>query len=169
MQSTQEVAMLVLARQEGDGITFPDLNLEVEILRIQGSRVQIGVHAPREITVLRSELVSDELVGNGSSREDAKKALDLQNRLREVAKLLTTARLQWEQGDLEAVEKTLRSMVARQGSPDRATSQVSEPAASYNCSKPAVTHDCRSVCEQLKIVHPECPLRDIARAEGLAC
>ena len=66
MQSTQEVAMLVLARQEGDGITFPDLNLEVEILRIQGSRVQIGVHAPREITVLRSELaknhVSFELV-----------------------------------------------------------------------------------------------------------
>jgi carbon storage regulator len=169
MQSTQEVAMLVLARQEGDGITFPGLNLEVEILRIQGSRVQIGVHAPREITVLRSELVSDELVGNGSSREDAKKALDLQNRLREVAKLLTTARSQWEQGDLEAVEKTLRSMVARQGSPERATSHVSEPAASYNCSKPAVTYDCKSVCEQLKIVHPECPLRDIARAEGLAC
>jgi carbon storage regulator CsrA len=49
--------MLVLSRHEGDGISFPDLDLSVEIVKIQGSRVQVGVKAPKEIQILRSELV----------------------------------------------------------------------------------------------------------------
>ena len=171
--------MLVLARQEGDGITFPDLNLEVEILKIQGSRVQVGIHAPREITVLRSELVSDDVVRSGSSREDAKKATDLQDRLCDVAKLLATARSQWEQGDLEAVERTLRAMVARQGSQERPISHVSESPAAYDCTQPSAPqpstpqpstpHDSKRVCPPSKKIHSACPLCDTARAEGLAC
>jgi carbon storage regulator len=49
--------MLVLSRHAGDGISFPDLDLAVEIVKIQGSRVQVGVKAPKDIQILRSELV----------------------------------------------------------------------------------------------------------------
>lgn len=172
--------MLVLARQEGDGITFPELNLEVEILRIQGSRVQVGVHAPREITILRSELMPDDWNRDGSSREDSRKSMDLQNRLRDVANLLTTARSQWEQGDLEGVEATLRSMVARQDAQPRGDSPARgkspalgdrPPTSATHVSEPSTEYDCKSNCQQPQTIHPACPLHDVtrARAEGLAC
>lgn len=161
--SRQEVAMLVLARQEGDGITFPDLNLEVEVLRIQGSRVQLGVHAARELTVLRSELLPADSRAPGESRVDSEKATALQKQLRELSMHLAMAKAQWERGDLAGVERTLRSMAARSAPPEVSTSQVSEPAAAY---------DCRSDCQHLHIIHPDCPLKDsvaIRGLEGLAC
>jgi carbon storage regulator CsrA len=155
--------MLVLARQEGDGITFPDLNLEVEVLRIQGRRVQLGVHAARDLTVLRSELLPEDSHPPGEACANSEKAMELQRRLRELSVLLATAKAQYERSDLEGVERTLRSIAARSTSPERSTHQVSEPVASY---------DCRSACQHLHAIHPDCPLQDataVRGLEGLAC
>lgn len=153
--------MLVLARQEGDGIAFPDLNLEVEVLRIQGRRVQLGVHAARELTVLRSELLPEESNPSVVSYADSARAAALQQRLRELSTQLAMARAQWERGDLEGVERTLRTLAARAGSSESSSSQLSEPAAVYQC---------HTACPQLHPIHPDCPLKDAIRtAEGLAC
>jgi len=46
--------MLVLSRKEGEKIIIGD-NIEVEIVAIQGNHVRLGISAPRDIPVHRSE------------------------------------------------------------------------------------------------------------------
>ena len=47
--------MLVLSRKKDESI-FIGSQIEVKITSIQGDRVQVGIVAPREIEVVRSEL-----------------------------------------------------------------------------------------------------------------
>ena len=47
--------MLVLSRKKGETIII-DNKIEVKILDVTGDKVQIGIAAPKEITVVRSEL-----------------------------------------------------------------------------------------------------------------
>jgi carbon storage regulator len=47
--------MLVLTRKEGEQLLIGD-NIVITINRISGNRVAIGVEAPREVRVVRSEL-----------------------------------------------------------------------------------------------------------------
>jgi carbon storage regulator CsrA len=48
--------MLVLSRREGDSILIPELNIRISILKTSGSRVQIGIQAPRDVGIQRGEL-----------------------------------------------------------------------------------------------------------------
>lgn len=48
--------MLVLSRGPEDKIVFPNLDITVEILRVSGNRVRVGVDAPHHVRVLRHEL-----------------------------------------------------------------------------------------------------------------
>jgi carbon storage regulator len=48
--------MLVLGRKAGEQIVVPICGLTVTILRIQGSRVRLGISAPTQVTVVRGEL-----------------------------------------------------------------------------------------------------------------
>jgi carbon storage regulator CsrA len=47
--------MLVLTRRDHDQVVFPTLGIKVEILRIDGRQVRLGIQAPREIPVFRPE------------------------------------------------------------------------------------------------------------------
>jgi carbon storage regulator len=49
--------MLILSRKVGESITIDD-NVEVVVLRSSRGRVQIGLRAPSDVRVVRSELVS---------------------------------------------------------------------------------------------------------------
>ena len=51
--------MLVLSRRQNDSIVFPNLGITVQVVRISGSTVRIGVKAPDGITVLRHEIAED--------------------------------------------------------------------------------------------------------------
>ncbi len=51
--------MLVLSRKAGEKIVL-DNNISVEIIRIQGNRVTIGVSAPADVKILRGELTAHE-------------------------------------------------------------------------------------------------------------
>jgi carbon storage regulator len=47
--------MLVLSRKVGEKLVI-DGNITVEIVRIQGNRITLGIVAPTEVKVLRGEL-----------------------------------------------------------------------------------------------------------------
>ncbi|HMO12540.1 MAG TPA: response regulator [Pirellulaceae bacterium] len=48
--------MLVLSRKKNQCILFPSLGITLEILRVSGNAVSVGVKAPQSIRVLRGEL-----------------------------------------------------------------------------------------------------------------
>ena len=48
--------MLVLTRRPGQSILIGD-SIELVVVRIEGDRVVLGIEAPREIRVVRSELL----------------------------------------------------------------------------------------------------------------
>ena len=50
--------MLVLSRKEDQSIVFPNLGISIEIVRVQGNKVCVGVEAPKAIRVVRGELQS---------------------------------------------------------------------------------------------------------------
>ncbi len=56
--------MLVLSRKLGETIIIDD-NIQVQVLSVQGSRVRLGITAPRGISIIRSEI---ELEMTGASR-----------------------------------------------------------------------------------------------------
>jgi carbon storage regulator len=48
--------MLVLSRKVGERVMIGD-SIWVTIVRVDGDRVRVGIEAPREVTVLRQELM----------------------------------------------------------------------------------------------------------------
>ncbi len=48
--------MLILSRRPSETITFPNLGITIEVVRIKGQVVRLGVDAPASIQVLRGEL-----------------------------------------------------------------------------------------------------------------
>lgn len=54
--------VLVLTRKDGETIEIPELNISITIEIETGYKARVIIQAPREITVLRGELVS-RLVG----------------------------------------------------------------------------------------------------------
>ena len=59
--------MLVLSRGRNDKVVFPTLGISVEILRVAGNKVRLGIDAPHEIPVHRHE-VSERMESNGESQ-----------------------------------------------------------------------------------------------------
>lgn len=50
--------MLVLTRRSGQSIHVGD-GIEVVVVRIEGDRVVLGIEAPREVRIVRAELIHD--------------------------------------------------------------------------------------------------------------
>jgi len=50
--------MLVLTRKEGETIAIGD-EIEIRVLRIDGDQIRLGIVAPRQMTVLRGELLKE--------------------------------------------------------------------------------------------------------------
>lgn len=50
--------MLVLSRRQNQTLVFPELSIKLEILKLSGSQVRIGIEAPSTIEVQRGELLS---------------------------------------------------------------------------------------------------------------
>ncbi|MDL2293607.1 carbon storage regulator CsrA [Ruminococcaceae bacterium OttesenSCG-928-D13] len=47
--------MLILTRKTGQGFTIGD-DIEITITEVSGDKVRVGINAPRDIKILRSEL-----------------------------------------------------------------------------------------------------------------
>lgn len=50
--------MLVLSRRESDKVLFPSLGISVEVLRVQGNKVRLGIDAPEDVPILRHEIAT---------------------------------------------------------------------------------------------------------------
>ncbi|QDT15161.1 carbon storage regulator [Alienimonas californiensis] len=53
--------MLILSRKLGQSIRLPEQNVTVHVVAVTGRTVRLGVEAPPEVTILRSELDRSEL------------------------------------------------------------------------------------------------------------
>ncbi|MCL2030229.1 MAG: carbon storage regulator CsrA [Oscillospiraceae bacterium] len=62
--------MLVLTRKLGQSITLGD-NIRVTVLSMEGDRVSLGIDAPREVRVFRSELLDATRQANKESQVSA--------------------------------------------------------------------------------------------------
>jgi carbon storage regulator CsrA len=58
--------MLVLSRGRNDKVVFPTLGISVEILRVAGNKVRLGIEAPHEVPVHRHE-ISERIAAQESS------------------------------------------------------------------------------------------------------
>ncbi|MBX3442532.1 MAG: response regulator [Planctomyces sp.] len=103
--------MLVLSRKENQRIVFPNLGIAVEILRISGNSVKVGVDAPPQIRVLRSEVQDD---GHSSAPETDSRSLRhaLRNRLNTATLALHLMQRQMEAGLLDDAEQTLHATIS---------------------------------------------------------
>jgi carbon storage regulator len=48
--------MLVLSRKERESVVFTSLGITVQVLRVSGGNVRLGIEAPAEIPVHRQEV-----------------------------------------------------------------------------------------------------------------
>ncbi|KAA1260916.1 hypothetical protein LF1_34580 [Rubripirellula obstinata] len=49
--------MLVLSRKDGETIEIPELGIVIQVTSIKKSKVTIGIEAPKELAILRGEMV----------------------------------------------------------------------------------------------------------------
>lgn len=103
--------MLVLSRGRNDKVVFPTLGMSVEILRISDNKVRLGIDAPREIPVLRHEIVQRD--GYSGDRLPPKPAASSQlthairNRIHTAVLGLHVLHRQFESDETTDVEATI--------------------------------------------------------------
>jgi carbon storage regulator CsrA len=109
--------MLVLSRGRNDKVVFPTLGISVEILRVAGNKVRLGIDAPQEIPVHRHE-VSQRIEAKGedfgtSKPADVRRSIAARlnhatrNRLNAAALGLHLLHRNLEIGDLSDAEATI--------------------------------------------------------------
>jgi carbon storage regulator CsrA len=54
----KESVMLVLSRRLNEKLVFPSINVTVQVLSVRGNVVSLGIEAPRDVQVLREELLA---------------------------------------------------------------------------------------------------------------
>ncbi|QDT12356.1 response regulator [Stieleria marina] len=132
--------MLVLSRGENDRIVFPSLGISVEVLKMKGSKVAIGIDAPQHIRVVRHELLqaSDAYPDQSVDAEvNQMRQHELRNEINRATLKLQIAAKLFENGEtsegLAAMAKGIAELCALGTDVATQENQVSETAAPYLC------------------------------------
>lgn len=56
--------MLVLSRKVNETILIPDLGISLQVLRVAGEKVRLGIQAPSDVSIIRSEIASSDQVSS---------------------------------------------------------------------------------------------------------
>ena len=67
--------MLVVTRKTDESLIIAD-NIEIMVLEVSKDRVKLGVSAPRDIKIVRNELIDTQNVNKDSSKALGKDALE---------------------------------------------------------------------------------------------
>ena len=60
--------MLVLKRKAGESIIVAD-NIEIKIIEVEEGRIKIGIDAPKEVSILRKEVLDETKSENKSASQ----------------------------------------------------------------------------------------------------
>ena len=103
--------MLVLSRGRNDKVVFPTLGISVEILRVAGNKVRLGIDAPKEVPVHRHEVADKIAEFDGDAELAPPPAIRLthpiRNRLHTAALGLHVLHRRLEKGDVDDAEATI--------------------------------------------------------------
>ena len=75
--------MLIIRRRRGESIIIGE-DIEIEILETSPTQVKLGISAPKEVTVLRSEIRVTRDVNRAASSSDTNKLSQLVDQIREI-------------------------------------------------------------------------------------
>ena len=103
--------MLVLSRGTQDKVLFPKLGITVEVLRIANKRVRLGITAPKNVKVVRDELLAN-LFEEAEGEEKERLEGEILNRVNVANQLLQQAKEQLEQDQIAEAFQSL-SMALR--------------------------------------------------------
>lgn len=67
--------MLVVTRKTEESVIIAD-NIEVTILEVTKDRVKIGITAPKDVKIIRNELLDTQEINEDSSRVPTKETLE---------------------------------------------------------------------------------------------
>jgi carbon storage regulator CsrA len=127
--------MLVVSRKKTQQILFPNLGIAIEILRISGNAVSVGINAPESVEILRGELLRSHTDKDGPpvSAEGVRELHHaLRNQLNKAQLTVAIAQKQLELGRSEDAERTLNDMLKRLTQIDQQTTDsVSDPLQPY--------------------------------------
>lgn len=133
--------MLVLSRRENQSIRFPNLGISVQVVRVAGKKVRIGIHAPKDVRILRDELCDPaQSLADVSLRELRHRRRNEWNKVRIG---LALAQKQLECGQAEEAEQTLTNAMSELGRLDQAASHESllpECCSQQMTSQTAASH-----------------------------
>jgi carbon storage regulator CsrA len=99
--------MLVLSRKQSQRIVFPHLKIAVEVVRVSGKVVRLGVEAPSEIKVLREEVATPEDFELEQTADNRKQVHDLRNQLHTANLYLHLLQKQIEKQRFDDAEQTI--------------------------------------------------------------
>lgn len=140
--------MLVLSRGRNDKVVFPTLGITVEILRLAGTKVRLGIDAPKDIPVLREEIVGSGGAYAAAPRTDesAKDRLThaTRNRLQKATLGLRLVQRMLETGHADDIEPTVFNIFNELKSLEDELTGPSEPPPATNRPAPQSSH-CRAL------------------------
>jgi carbon storage regulator CsrA len=120
--------MLVVSRKQNQTVVFPNLGISVEILRIAGKAVSVGIQAPDNVRILRGELAGSlppsldratevnnataagllaETPAGELTAEQSRAAHTMRNQLNKATLALHLVRKQLQAGKLQDAEQTV--------------------------------------------------------------
>jgi carbon storage regulator CsrA len=124
--------MLVLSRKENEKILFPHLGIALQILRVGGGKVRLGVEAPSDVSVVRYEIASEEQMNAFAERlkhtaRDVSHAI--RNRLQTLLLGLCVVQKQLALNKIEDADQTLEHLLAQMEGLDRELGKGQREAA----------------------------------------
>src|SRR5437773_4943408 len=132
--------MLVLSRKENEKVLFPNLGIAMQILRVGGGKVRLGIEAPDSVSVVRHEIASDEQLAELSERlkSSAKSAShEIRNQLHATLLGLALVHKQLAYNLVDDAEETLARLIDNMTSLDTELGKT-QRAVAANCRRKAL-------------------------------
>lgn len=132
--------MLVMSRRRDEEIVFPHVGVTVKVLRVDGSRVRLGVQAPDDIDVFRREVLDN---GGVVPKQRGDKPADapehaIRNELNAVQLAIEMYQRQIERGEVDKAHLTFLKMISRLKTVDQQYAVVGSGETATEASGPRI-------------------------------
>jgi carbon storage regulator CsrA len=136
--------MLVLSRKENEKVLFPNLGIALQVLRVAGGKVRIGIEAPTDVSVVRFEIASPEQIDQLSERlqrSTGSLTHELRNRLNTTLLALHVLQQQLARNMMDDAEETLERLLSGMRGLDEGLSNRVQPNNNQPRRKALVVED----------------------------